>query len=241
MTVAPLLAIDGLVLGYDRTDAVKGIRVDVHEGTVVSLIGANGAGKTTVLRGISGLLKPRAGSIRLHGREIGGMAAHRIAQLGVVQVPEGRQVFAQMSIDENLRMGAWLLRDATEEARRRDMVLARFPRLAERIGQTAGLLSGGEQQMLAMGRAMMADPRLLLLDEPSMGLAPLIVEEIFRIIAELKGEGRTILLVEQNAQAALEIADHAYVLQSGQIELSGPAAEVAGNPRVAEAYLGGDA
>jgi branched-chain amino acid transport system ATP-binding protein len=241
MSAAPLLSIDGLVLGYDKTDAVKGIRLDVVEGTVVSLIGANGAGKTTVLRGISGLLKPRAGSIRLHGREIGGMAPHRIAALGVVQVPEGRQVFAQMSIDENLRMGAWLLNDRAEEARRRDMVLARFPRLAERIGQTAGLLSGGEQQMLAMGRAMMADPRLLLLDEPSMGLAPLIVEEIFRIIGALKQEGRTILLVEQNAQAALEIADHAYVLQSGQIELSGPAADVAGDRKVAEAYLGGAA
>ena len=241
MSASPLLEIRGLALGYGKTNAVKGIDLDVPEGSVVTLIGANGAGKTTVLRGISGLLKPRAGSIRLHGREIGGLAPHRIAGLGVVQVPEGRQVFAQMSIDENLRMGAWLLNDRAEEARRRDMVLARFPRLAERLSQTAGLLSGGEQQMLAMGRALMADPRLLLLDEPSMGLAPLIVEEIFRIVSSLKEEGRTILLVEQNAQAALEIADHAYVLQSGLIELSGPAAAIAGDQKIAAAYLGGAA
>ncbi len=239
MSEIPLLSIEGLTLGYNKTNAVKGISLEVREGTVVTLIGANGAGKTTVLRGISGLLRPRAGSIRLHGRDIGGMAPHRIAGLGIVQVPEGRQVFANMSIDENLRMGAWLLSDKAEEARRRDMVLTRFPRLAERLGQTAGLLSGGEQQMLAMGRALMADPRLLLLDEPSMGLAPLFVEEIFRIVEALKAEGRTILLVEQNAQAALDVADEAYVLQSGLIELSGPAAAVAGDQKVAQAYLGG--
>ena len=239
MSEIPLLSIEGLTLGYNKTNAVKGISLEVREGTVVTLIGANGAGKTTVLRGISGLLRPRAGSIRLHGRDIGGLAPHRIAALGIVQVPEGRQVFANMSIDENLRMGAWLLSDKSEEARRRDMVLTRFPRLAERLGQTAGLLSGGEQQMLAMGRALMADPRLLLLDEPSMGLAPLFVEEIFRIVEGLKAEGRTILLVEQNAQAALDVADQAYVLQSGLIELSGPAATIAGDQKVAQAYLGG--
>ena len=239
MSEIPLLSIEGLTLGYNKTNAVKGISLEVREGTVVTLIGANGAGKTTVLRGISGLLRPRAGSIRLHGRDIGGLATHRIAALGIVQVPEGRQVFANMSIDENLRMGAWLLSDKSEEARRRDMVLTRFPRLAERLGQTAGLLSGGEQQMLAMGRALMADPRLLLLDEPSMGLAPLFVEEIFRIVEGLKSEGRTILLVEQNAQAALDVADQAYVLQSGLIELSGPAATIAGDQKVAQAYLGG--
>ena len=239
MSEIPLLSIEGLTLGYNKTNAVKGISLEVREGTVVTLIGANGAGKTTVLRGISGLLRPRAGSIRLHRRDIGGMAPHRIAELGIVQVPEGRQVFANMSIDENLRMGAWLLSDKAEEARRRDMVLTRFPRLAERLGQTAGLLSGGEQQMLAMGRALMADPRLLLLDEPSMGLAPLFVEEIFRIVEGLKAEGRTILLVEQNAQAALDVADEAYVLQSGLIELSGPAATIAGDQKVAQAYLGG--
>jgi branched-chain amino acid transport system ATP-binding protein len=235
----PLLDIRGLVLGYGRTDAVKGIDLSVEPGRVVTLIGANGAGKTTTLRGISGLLRPRAGSIRLAGNDISAVAANRIARLGIVQVPEGRQVFANMTIDENLRMGAYLLSDRAEEGRRRERVLMRFPRLAERHTQSAGLLSGGEQQMLAIGRAMMADPKLLLLDEPSMGLAPRFVEEIFRIISEFKAEQRTILLVEQNARAALEIADQAYVLESGRITLSGPAAQVANDPSVVAAYLGG--
>jgi branched-chain amino acid transport system ATP-binding protein len=235
----PLLDVRGLVLGYGRTDAVKGIDLSVEAGRVVTLIGANGAGKTTTLRGLSGLLRPRAGSIRLAGNDISSLAANRIARLGIVQVPEGRQVFANMSIDENLRMGAYLLSDRVEEARRRERVLTRFPRLAERHTQSAGLLSGGEQQMLAIGRAMMADPKLLLLDEPSMGLAPRFVEEIFRIISEFKAEQRTILLVEQNARAALEIADHAYVLESGRITLSGPAAQVANDASVVAAYLGG--
>jgi len=235
----PLLDVRGLVLGYDRTDAVKGIDLSVEPGRVVTLIGANGAGKTTTLRGISGLLRPRAGSIRLAGDDISALAANRIARLGIVQVPEGRQVFANMTIDENLRMGAYLLSDRAEEGRRRERVLTRFPRLAERHTQSAGLLSGGEQQMLAIGRAMMADPKLLLLDEPSMGLAPRFVEEIFRIISEFKAEQRTILLVEQNARAALEIADQAYVLESGRITLSGPAAQVANDPSVVAAYLGG--
>ncbi|MBV9396059.1 MAG: ABC transporter ATP-binding protein [Methylobacteriaceae bacterium] len=234
-----MLDVRGLVLGYDRTDAVKGIDLSVEPGRVVTLIGANGAGKTTTLRGISGLLRPRAGSIRLAGDDISALAANRIARLGIVQVPEGRQVFANMTIDENLRMGAYLLSDRAEEGRRRERVLTRFPRLAERHTQSAGLLSGGEQQMLAIGRAMMADPKLLLLDEPSMGLAPRFVEEIFRIISEFKAEQRTILLVEQNARAALEIADQAYVLESGRITLSGPAAQVANDPSVVAAYLGG--
>ena len=235
-----LLSVHNLTLGYNHaSEAVKGVSLEVREGSVVSLIGANGAGKTTILRGLSGLLRPQAGAVRFAGQEITGLPAHRIAALGLVQVPEGRQVFANMTIAENLRMGAWLLKDPAEEGRRREAVLARFPRLAERLGQQAGLLSGGEQQMLAMGRAMMADPRMLLLDEPSRGLAPLFVEEIFRIIEDLKKEGRTILLVEQNAQAALDIADHAYVLQSGRIERSGPAAEIARNDKVVAAYLGG--
>jgi branched-chain amino acid transport system ATP-binding protein len=236
---SPLLDVRGLVLGYGRTDAVKGIDLSVEAGRVVTLIGANGAGKTTTLRGLSGLLRPRAGSIRLGGNDISSLAANRIARLGIVQVPEGRQVFANMTIDENLRMGAYLLTDRAEETRRRERVLTRFPRLAERHTQSAGLLSGGEQQMLAIGRAMMADPKLLLLDEPSMGLAPRFVEEIFRIISEFKAEHRTILLVEQNARAALEIADQAYVLESGRITLCGPAAQVANNPSVVAAYLGG--
>jgi branched-chain amino acid transport system ATP-binding protein len=235
----PLLDVRGLVLGYGRIDAVKGIDLSVEAGRIVTLIGANGAGKTTTLRGLSGLLRPRAGSIRLAGNDISSLAANRIARLGIVQVPEGRQVFANMTIDENLRMGAYLLSDRAEEARRREHVLARFPRLAERHTQSAGLLSGGEQQMLAIGRAMMADPKLLLLDEPSMGLAPRFVEEIFRIISEFKAEQRTILLVEQNARAALEIADQAYVLESGRITLSGPAAQVANDASVVAAYLGG--
>jgi branched-chain amino acid transport system ATP-binding protein len=205
----------------------------------VTLIGANGAGKTTTLRGLSGLIRARAGIMRLAGNDISSLAANRIARLGIVQVPEGRQVFANMTIDENLRMGAYLLTDRAEEARRRERVLTRFPRLAERHTQSAGLLSGGEQQMLAIGRAMMADPKLLLLDEPSMGLAPRFVEEIFRIISEFKAEQRTILLVEQNARAALEIADEAYVLESGRITLSGAAAQVANDPSVVAAYLGG--
>ena len=234
----PLLAVRGLTLGYDRTDAVKGIDFDVHQGGVVTLIGANGAGKTTTMRALSGLMKPRAGSIRFGDHELSGMPAHRIARLGIVQAPEGRQVFAEMTIAENLAMGGYLEKDAAAVAKRRDMVLTRFPRLGERLSQSAGLLSGGEQQMLAMGRALMADPKLLLLDEPSMGLAPLFVEEIFNIVADLKREGRTILLVEQNAQAALEIADYAYVLESGRIKLHGRAKEIAENPEVAAAYLG---
>ena len=235
----PVVSVTGLTVELGDATVLRDVALEAPAGTLVGLVGPNGSGKTTILRGLSGLIRPRGGSVRFAGSEIAGMAAHRIARLGIVQVPEGRQIFANMSIADNLRMGAWLIDDAAEEARRRDMVLTRFPRLAERHSQSAGLLSGGEQQMLAMGRAMMADPKLLLLDEPSMGLAPLFVEEIFRIIAELKAEGRTILLVEQNAQAALEIADHAYVLQSGHIELSGPASEIAGNEQVVAAYLGG--
>jgi branched-chain amino acid transport system ATP-binding protein len=233
-----VLKVRGLTLGYNRTDAVKDIDLDVAEGTVVSLIGANGAGKTTTLRGLSGLLKARAGSVLFDGVEMVGKPAYKITRAGIIQVPEGRQVFANMTIAENLRMGAYLVHSEAEIARRWAGVLDRFPRLRERLQQLAGLLSGGEQQMLAIGRALMADPKVLLLDEPSMGLAPLFVEEIFAIIRALKAEGRTILLVEQNAQAALEVADHAYVLESGRVKLQGPAAEIANNPEVIAAYLG---
>jgi branched-chain amino acid transport system ATP-binding protein len=239
MSDEPLLAVTGLTLGYGRTAVVAGASLSIAQGSVVCLIGANGAGKTTVLRGVSGQLRPRAGSIRFQGREIGGLPAHCIAALGIVHVPEGRQVFADMTIAENLAMGAWLVGDRRAEAQRRANVLDRFPRLGERLHQSAGLLSGGEQQMLAIGRALMGDPKLLLLDEPSMGLAPLFIEAVFQTIAALKGEGRTILLVEQNARAALAIADHAYVLQSGRIEIDGPAAAVATDERVVAAYLGG--
>jgi branched-chain amino acid transport system ATP-binding protein len=233
-----VLKVRGLTLGYNRIDAVSGVDLDVAEGAVVSLIGANGAGKTTTLRGLSGLLKVRAGSVMFDGMELAGQPAYKITRAGIIQVPEGRQVFANMTIEENLRMGAYLVQAGGEIARRRSGVLDRFPRLRERLQQPAGLLSGGEQQMLAIGRALMADPKVLLLDEPSMGLAPLFVEEIFFIIRALKTEGRTILLVEQNAQAALEVSDHAYVLERGRVKLQGPAAEIASNPEVIAAYLG---
>jgi branched-chain amino acid transport system ATP-binding protein len=233
------LEVIGLRVAYGRTEAVRGIDLAVGEGQVVALVGANGAGKTTTLRALSGLLRPRAGRIVLDGRDIAGLPVHRITALGMVQVPEGRQVFSQLSVADNLALGAWTVAAPGEARRRREEVLARFPRLRERLAQPAGALSGGEQQMLAMGRALMAAPRLLLLDEPSMGLAPLFVEEIFSLIATLKAEGVTILLIEQNASAALEVADSAYVLELGRITLAGPAWRVATDPGVAAAYLGG--
>ncbi len=234
-----LLSVAGLEVAYGRTAAVQGIDLVVGEGQVVSLIGANGAGKTTTLRALSGMMRPRAGRIVFAGADIAGLPAHRVAALGMRHVPEGRQIFAELTVDENLAMGAWLESDGAEIARRREQVLERFPRLRERLTQAAGTLSGGEQQMLALGRALMGAPRLLLLDEPSMGLAPLFVEEIFGIIEGLKREGVTILLVEQNASAALEVADTAYVLEGGRIALSGPALKVAHDPAVMAAYLGG--
>lgn len=236
--MSAVLDVRRLELAYGKVLAVKGIDLTVSDGEVVCLIGANGAGKTTTLRGLSGLLRPRGGEILFEGTSVTRIAPHRLARLGVLHVPEGRQVFAQMTVEANLRMGGYLV--AAQDKRRRllDEVLALFPRLAERLTQPAGLLSGGEQQMLAMGRALMADPRLLLLDEPSMGLAPLLVEEIFRLIRQLKAEGRTILLVEQNARLALEVADRAYVLASGRIELEGESARVANDPSVLRAYLG---
>jgi branched-chain amino acid transport system ATP-binding protein len=235
----PLLTLSGVTLRHGAVTAIDRIDLDVAAGAAVALIGANGAGKTTLLRGVSGLLAPATGSIRFAGQDIAGEKPHRIARLGIVQVPEGRQLFAGLSVAENLRMGAYLVRDPSEIARRHARVLDLFPRLGERLAQSAGLLSGGEQQMLAIGRALMAEPRLLLLDEPSMGLAPLFVDEIFAIIARLKQAGATILLVEQNARAALEICDHAYVLETGRVTLDGPAATIADDPRVIAAYLGG--
>ncbi len=233
------LEIDRLEVAYGRILVVHGVSLRVPDGRVVCLIGANGAGKTTILRTISGLMRPRAGEIRFDGQPIGGRAAFRIAASGLRQVPEGRQCFAELTVAENLALGAYLVPRQREIARRRDAVLTRFPRLRERMEQFAGSLSGGEQQMLAIGRALMGAPRLLLLDEPSMGLAPLFVEEIFAIIAALKAEGTTILLVEQNASAALDVSDHAYVLENGRITLEGPAAAVAADPAVTAAYLGG--
>jgi branched-chain amino acid transport system ATP-binding protein len=234
-----LLTVQGLVVSYGRTAALAGIDLRVEAGQIVCLIGANGAGKTTTMRALSGLVRPGGGRIMLDGRDITGMRPYRIAALGMRHVPEGRQIFAEMTVAENLAVGAWLVAEQAEIERRRQQVLARFPRLSERGSQLAGSMSGGEQQMLALGRALMGAPRLLLLDEPSMGLAPLFVEEIFGIIAALRGEGRTILLVEQNASAALEVADYAYVLETGRIVLQGPAAQVAHDPAVIRAYLGG--
>jgi branched-chain amino acid transport system ATP-binding protein len=191
------------------------------------------------MRALSGLVRPRAGQILLEGQDVAGWRPHRIAALGLLQVPEGRQVFSDLTVAENLALGAYLVPSQAEIMRRRDGVLARFPRLAERLSQRAGSMSGGEQQMLAFGRALMGAPRLLLLDEPSMGLAPLFVEEVFAAIATLRAEGVTILLVEQNASAALDVADYAYVLETGRITLEGKAADIAANPAVVAAYLGG--
>jgi branched-chain amino acid transport system ATP-binding protein len=237
--MASALEIKGLTIAYGRTEAVRGIDISVPAGRVVCLIGANGAGKTSTMRAISGLLRPKSGTIKLDGVDIAGMRPHVIAGLGLLQVPEGRQVFAELTVAENLALGAWLVPDGAEISRRQDRVLQRFPRLRERLSQSAGSMSGGEQQMLALGRALMGNPKLLLLDEPSMGLAPLFVDEIFAIIQSLKEEGTTILLVEQNASAALEVADDAYVIETGRIVLSGRAAVLAEDPAVAAAYLGG--
>ena len=233
------LHVEALEVAYGRVTAVHGVTLTVPEGATVCLIGANGAGKTTILRTVSGLHRPRAGRIRFGAADIAGRPAHRIAAAGLRHVPEGRQCFAELTVAENLALGAYLVPHRAEVARRQAEVLSRFPRLRERLAQHAGTLSGGEQQMLAIGRALMGAPKLLLLDEPSMGLAPLFVEEIFAIIAALKAEGTTILLVEQNASAALDVSDHAYVLETGRVVLEGPAADVAADPGVAAAYLGG--
>lgn len=239
MRCVSTLDVRGLTVAYGRTVAVQDIDISVAEGQAVCLIGANGAGKTTVMRAVSGLVRPRAGQILFDGRDMAGRAAHRIAAAGLRQVPEGRQVFGELTVADNLALGAYLVPDRGEILRRQDRVLTRFPRLKERLGQLAGSMSGGEQQMLAFGRALMGAPRVLLMDEPSMGLAPLFVEEIFAAIAELRREGVTILLVEQNASAALEVADYAYVLETGRIVLQGDAASVAQDPAVMAAYLGG--
>jgi branched-chain amino acid transport system ATP-binding protein len=234
-----MLVLDQIHTYYDRIHALKGVSLTVEQGEIVTLIGSNGAGKTTTLRTISGLLKPRAGSILLEGKPIDELPAHEITRLGISQSPEGRRIFARLTVEENLEMGAFARTD--KPGIRQDMarVLELFPRLRERLHQRGGTLSGGEQQMLAMGRALMSRPRLLLLDEPSMGLAPLLVEQIFQIIRNINAQGVTILLVEQNAHVALSIAHRAYVMETGAIVLAGPAAEVLTSPQVREAYLGG--
>lgn len=234
-----MLTINDMNVFYGAIHALKGISLTVNEGEIVTLIGANGAGKSTTLRTISGLLKPKSGSIQFEGAAIGGMAAQNIVKKGISQVPEGRRVFANMSVLENLELGAYIRSDKQGIAADLASVFERFPRLAERRSQLAGTLSGGEQQMLAMGRALMSRPRLLLLDEPSMGLAPLLVKEIFAIIQEINASGTTVLLVEQNANMALSIAHTAYVLETGRITLSGKAADLAASEEVRKAYLGG--
>ncbi len=234
-----MLELENVEVCYGSIPALQGISLKVEAGSIVTLIGANGAGKSTTLRAISGLAAVRNGAIRYKGESIANLPPHQIVGRGLSHVPEGRMVFANLTVLENLKMGAYRLKDKTRWQGRLDYIFNVFPRLKERLKQAAGTLSGGEQQMLAIGRALMGAPRLLLLDEPSMGLAPLFVEEIFAIIAALKAEGTTILLVEQNASAALDVADHAYVLETGRIVLSGPAAEVASNPAIAAAYLGG--
>jgi len=243
MSTAPLLEVRNLKLSYGGIAAVKGIDFYINSGELVTLIGANGAGKTTTLKVIAGLLKPSSGSIHFLGSAIGGQPAYELAELGVGLVPEGRGVFARMTILENLQMGAYV-RQGSHSAKSIDhdleVVLETFPRLRERLSQLAGTLSGGEQQMVAIARAMMARPKLLLLDEPSMGLAPLMVETIFGVIQNLNQHGMTILLVEQNARLALSMADRAYVLESGVITLSGTANELLNDDRVREAYLGVD-
>jgi branched-chain amino acid transport system ATP-binding protein len=233
-----LLEVSDLNVFYGAIHALQGISFTVEEGEIVTLIGANGAGKSTTLNTISGLVRARGGSIKFKGDEITKTPAYQIVSMGVVQVPEGRQIFAPLTVDENLDMGAYTRDDTKGVKKSRERVYQSFPRLQERLNQYGGTLSGGEQQMLAMGRALMSEPDLLLLDEPSMGLAPFLVDEIFAIIEELNSQGTTILLVEQNAQMALSIADRAYVLETGRFVLEGPAKEVAANPEVKEAYLG---
>ena len=234
-----MLKVDNLEVAYGNIKAIKGISLEVNQGEIVTLIGSNGAGKSTTLRAISGILKPRAGSITFNGERIEGVEGHEIVAKGICQSPEGRRIFPRMSVDENLDLGAFLRNDKAAIAADRERVLDLFPRLRERIDQKAGTMSGGEQQMLAVGRALMGSPKLLLLDEPSMGLAPVLVDMIFETIEKINKQGTTILLVEQNALAALNVADRAYVLESGSIKMSCKAKDLISNDEVTKAYLGG--
>jgi branched-chain amino acid transport system ATP-binding protein len=238
-----MLIIDNLHAAYGKVEVLHGISLEVPKGKLVTLIGSNGAGKTTTMRAISGMLKPRGGTVLLSGRDITGMDSHRIARAGLAHSPEGRRVFATMTVTDNLLLGAFprftRARPKGDVARDLERALELFPRLKERRTQLAGTLSGGEQQMLAMARAVMLNPDVVLLDEPSMGLAPILVDEVFRIIARLKAEGVTMLLVEQFAQAALNVADYGYVLENGSIAVHGPAANLRNDPKVVAAYLGG--
>ena len=233
-----MLKAENLNVYYGPIHAVKGVSFEVNEGEVVTLIGANGAGKSTSLKTISGLMRSRGGAIEFMGKSIASTPAHKIVELGIAHVPEGRRIFTSMTVEENLDMGAFTVRGGNIDADK-ERVFEQFPRLKERRRQIAGTLSGGEQQMLAMGRALMSHPKLLMLDEPSMGLAPILVEQVFDIIAALHKAGTTILLVEQNAEMALSIADRAYVMETGRITLSGTGKELAASEEVQKAYLGG--
>lgn len=233
-----MLTLDQLYVNYGAIKALKSISCEVKQGEIVALIGANGAGKTTILNAISGIVPTLSGTVTFLGETITAIPPHEIVKRGISQVPEGRRVFANMSVLENLEMGAYIRNDSAEILKEIDQVFARFPRLLERKKQLAKTLSGGEQQMLAMGRALMSRPKLLLLDEPSMGLAPMLVAQIFAIIEEINASGTTIMLVEQNANMALSIAHRAYVLETGEVVLQGDAKELAANPEVRKAYLG---
>ncbi len=234
-----MLKISNLNVYYGTIQALHDISFEVNQGEIVTLIGANGAGKTSTLRTISGILQPKSGTIMFESNQISGQQAHKIVERGLCQVPEGRRIFANLTVHENLEMGAYTRKDKANIKNDYEVVFTRFPRLKERIKQVAGTLSGGEQQMLAMGRALMSKPRLLLLDEPSMGLAPLFVKEIFSIIQDINNAGTTVLLVEQNANMALSIANRAYVLEIGRITISGDAKDLAASEEVRKAYLGG--
>ncbi|MGN0156702.1 MAG: ABC transporter ATP-binding protein [Lachnospiraceae bacterium] len=233
-----MLEVKDLEVHYGVIKAIKGVSFEVNEGEVIALIGANGAGKTTILHTISGLLSPSRGTVLFEGKDITKVPACKIVSLGMAHVPEGRRVFSQLSVYENLKLGAYTRKDKNEIEETLNMVYERFPRLKERKNQTAGTLSGGEQQMLAMGRALMSHPKIVLMDEPSMGLSPILVEEIFKIIRDISASGTTVLLVEQNAKKALSIANRAYVLETGNITLSGDAKELMNDESVKKAYLG---
>ncbi|MCE2989483.1 MAG: ABC transporter ATP-binding protein [Nitrosomonadaceae bacterium] len=233
-----MLTLSDVKISYGGIQAVKGINISVAEGELVTLIGANGAGKTTTLKAISGMLKPYTGRITYDGKEIAGKPAHEIAQMGLALVPEGRGVFPGLTIEENLLMGAYHRRDKVAIAQDIEVAYTRFPRLKERAKQTAGTLSGGEQQMLAISRALMSRPKMLLLDEPSMGLAPIMVQKIFEVVREVAAQGMTILLIEQNAKLALQVSHRAYVMDGGLVSFEGRSADLLHDPRVREAYLG---
>ncbi len=233
-----MLRVENVEVYYGVIKAIKGVSFEVNKGEIIALIGSNGAGKTTILHTITGLITPRTGSIYLEGEDITKIPAHKIVSMGMAHVPEGRRIFQELTVYENLQLGAFILKDKKQIEKNLEYVYTHFPRLKERKNQIAGTLSGGEQQMLAMGRALMSNPKILLMDEPSMGLSPILVSEIFQIIKEVSEDGTTVLLVEQNAKKALAIADRAYVLETGKVALSGDAKELLNDESIKKAYLG---